>query len=329
VNVAAHSCGRWRTAACALHVSASAVTRFRGARRAATRRVQAGAWQRHWARTVALLFGCLTLASCREGVLDPRGPVGQAERVILYDATAVMLAVVVPIILLTLAFAWWFRAGNLRATYRPDWEYAGRIELIIWAIPGLIVLFLGGIAWIGSHELDPAKPLESAAPSLEVEVVSLDWRWLFIYPREGIASINYLVVPTGVAVHFRLTSTSVMNSFFIPQLGSQIYTMAGMTTELNLQADKPGSYPGLSAQFSGPGFSDMRFTLRAESGEGFAAWVAQTHERGGVLDGARFAELARPARAGGELSYGAVPEDPFEMVAHGHLATRWSPKEAL
>jgi len=285
--------------------------------------------RRPWGRNVGIVCGCLLLASCHEGVLDPHGPVGQSERVILGDATAIMLAVVIPVIVLTLAFAWWFRAGNKRASYRPEWEYAGRIELIIWAIPALVVLFLGGIAWIGSHDLDPPKPLESAASPLEVEVVSLDWRWLFIYPRQGVATVNYLVVPTGVPVHFRLTSTSVMNSFFIPQLGSQIYTMAGMTTQLNLRADKPGSYSGLSAQFSGPGFSDMRFTLRAESAEGFSTWIAQTRERGGVLDSASFAELVRPTRASGELTYGSVRDDPFETVAAGHLATHWSPKEAL
>jgi len=271
----------------------------------------------------------MMLASCREGVLDPHGPVGQTERVILGDATAIMLAVVIPVIILTLVFAWWFRAGNRRATYRPEWEYAGRIELIIWAIPALVILFLGGIAWIASHDLDPPKPLDSATPPLEVEVVSLDWRWLFIYPRERIATVNYLVVPAGVPIHFRLTSSSVMNSFFIPQLGSQIYTMPGMTTQLNLQADKSGIYTGLSAQFSGPGFSDMRFTLRAESGEGFAGWVAQVRAGSGVLNEPILAQLVRPTRAGGELSYGSVPEDPFEVVAHGHMATLWSPKEAL
>ncbi len=280
-------------------------------------------------RIVSILLGCMMLASCREGVLDPHGPVGQAERVILGDATAIMLAVVIPVIILTLVFAWWFRAGNRRATYRPEWEYAGRIELIIWAIPALVILFLGGIAWIGSHDLDPRKSLDSATPPLEVEVVSLDWRWLFIYPREHIATVNYLVLPTGVPIHLRLTSTSVMNSFFIPQLGSQIYTMPGMTTQLNLQADEPGIYTGLSAQFSGPGFSDMRFTLRAESGEGFAGWVAQVRAGSGVLNEPILAQLVRPTRAGGELSYGSVPEDPFEVVAHGHMATLWSPKEAL
>jgi cytochrome o ubiquinol oxidase subunit 2 len=271
----------------------------------------------------------MALASCREGVLDPRGPVDQAERVILGDATAIMLAVVIPVILLTLAFAWWFRAGNPQATYRAEWEYSGRIELIIWSIPALIILFLGGIAWIGAHDLDPRKPLASDTSPLEVEVVSLDWRWLFIYPREHIATVNYLVVPTGVPIHFRLTATSVMNSFFIPQLGSQIYTMPGMTTQLNLQADQAGTYPGLSAQFRGPGFSDMRFTVRAGSDKDFAEWVAQTREHGRVLDGTSFADLARPIRGAGELSYGSVPEDPFELVAAGHVATHWSPEEAL
>jgi cytochrome o ubiquinol oxidase subunit II len=271
----------------------------------------------------------LLLSSCHEGPLNPQGPIGLAERTILYDATAVMLAVVLPVIFLTLVFAWWFRSGNRRATYRPEWQYSGRIELIIWAIPALLILFLGGMTWISSHQLDPPRPLESPRPALEVEVVSLDWRWLFIYPRERIATVNYLVVPTGVPVHFVLTSTSVMNSFFIPQLGSQIYTMPRMITQLNLQADADGSYPGISAQFSGPGFSGMQFTLRAQAREQFASWVARVREQGGELTGATFAELLRPNRQGGELTYGAVAEDPFQAVVTGGINTHWSPEEAL
>lgn len=278
---------------------------------------------------IAPVLVLVGLSGCARGVLDPVGPIGASERVILLDATAIMLAVIIPVILLTLAFAWWFRAGNQRATYRPDWEYSGRIELIVWSIPALVIVFLGGIAWISSHELDPARPLQSAKSPLEVEVVSLDWRWLFIYPRERIATVNYLVVPTGVPVHFRLTSTSVMNSFFIPQLGSQIYTMPGMTTQLNLQADKAGTYAGISAQFSGPGFSDMQFTVRAESVDEFTTWAAQVRERGGVLDEATVAQLIRPSRAAGELTYGSVPDDPFNVLARGKVATVWSPKEAL
>jgi cytochrome o ubiquinol oxidase subunit 2 len=280
-------------------------------------------------RPVGIFCLCTFLTSCAEGVLDPRGPVGGAERVILYNATAVMLAVGIPVILLSLLAAWWFRAGNRRARYRPELVYAGRIELIVWSIPALVILFLGGMAWIGSHDLDPPKPLESSTPALEIEVVSLDWRWLFIYPQQHIATINHLVLPIGVPVHFSLTSTSVMNSFFIPQVGSQIYAMPGMTTQLNLQIDQPGRYEGISAQFSGPGFSDMRFVLTAGSTEEFERWLAEVRARGGALDGATFAELVRPTRAGGELSYGAVSEDPFDAVSHGRVSTHWSPAEAL
>lgn len=284
---------------------------------------------RRGTRVIAALCGSALLASCREGVLDPHGPVGAAERVILWDATTIMLAVVVPVILLTLAFAWWFRAGNRRATYLPDWEYSGKIELIVWSIPALVILFLGGIAWIGSHDLDPPKPLASEKKPVEVEVVSLDWRWLFIYPEQHVATVNRLVVPAGVPIHFRLTSSSVMNSFFIPQLGSQIYAMNGMTTQLNLQADEAGTYQGLSAQFSGPGFSDMRFTLVATSDEQYASWLAEVRARGGVLDAATFTQLARPTKGGGEFTYGAVAEDPFDTITHGRFATLWSPEEAL
>jgi cytochrome o ubiquinol oxidase subunit II len=280
-------------------------------------------------RCLAIAGLCTLLASCAEGVLDPRGPIGSAERLMLYDATAIMLAVGIPVILLTLGAAWWFRAGNRRATYRPELVYAGRIELIVWSIPALLILFLGGMAWIGAHDLDPPKPIASATARLEIEVVSLDWRWLFIYPHEHIATINHLVLPTGTPVHFSLTSTSVMNSFFIPQIGSQIYAMPGMTTQLNLQVDDPGRYEGISAQFSGPGFSDMRFAVTAESAAEFEHWLADARDHGGALDDATFAELLRPNRAGGELTYGAVPQDPFDAIAHGRISTHWSTAEAL
>ncbi len=255
----------------------------------------------------------MPLASC-SGVLDPHGPVGAAERVILFDATAIMLAVVVPVIVLTLAFAWWFRAGNARATYLPDWEYSGRIEVIVWCIPALVILFLGGIAWIGSHDLDPPKALDGSAAPIDVEVVSLDWKWLFIYPGEGIASVNRLVVPVGTPVHFRLTSASVMNSFFVPQLGSQIYTMAGMTTQLNLRADQAGTYPGLSAQFSGDGFSDMRFDVVAVPQDQFARWAEGVKAGGGSLDDAAYADLARPSKAVKPATYAQVSPGLFDLV---------------
>jgi cytochrome o ubiquinol oxidase subunit 2 len=262
----------------------------------------------------------MLVASCHEGVLDPQGPVGKAERVILYDSTAIMLAVIVPVIVLTLVFAWWFRAKNSRARYRPDWEYSGRIEMIIWSIPALVILFLGGIAWTGSHDLDPPAPLAESTAPLDIEVISLDWRWLFIYPKEGIASLNRLVVPAGVPLRFRLTSTTVMNSFFVPQLGSQIYAMPNMVTRLNLQADQPGTFEGLSAQFSGDGFSDMRFDLVSTQPEAFQDWVSATKTQGGVLDAKTFEELDRPAKADGAQTYAQVSEGLFDRISTSHMA---------
>jgi len=214
-------------------------------------------------RSALRLCACATLplllTACHWAVLDPRGPVGQADRTILIDSLAIMLAIGVPTIIATFAFAWWFRASNTRARYRPDWEFSGAIELVVWAIPAMVIILLGGVAWIGSHELDPAKPLSDRVAPLDVQVVSLDWKWLFIYPQEGVASVNQLVVPVGVPLRFALTSASVWNVFFVPQLGSMIYTMNGMRTQMNLQADEIGTLHGLSAHFSGDGFSDMHF----------------------------------------------------------------------
>ena len=265
-------------------------------------------------RGVALALVGAMLASCREGVLDPQGPIGKAELVILYDATAIMLAVIVPVILLIIGFAWWFRAGNPRARYLPNWAYSGRIEIIVWWIPALVIVFLGGIAWIGAHDLDPPRPFGSAARPLEVEVVSLDWKWLFIYPDEGIASVNRLVVPVGTPIHFRLTSASVMNSFFVPQLGSQIYTMAGMTTQLNLLADQPGVYRGLSAQFSGDGFSDMRFEVAAVPSDQFATWIETAKTQGGILDAAAYDALVLPSKAVAPTIFARVAPTLFEII---------------
>ena len=268
-------------------------------------------------RAILLTSTATLLGSCGEGVLDPRGPVGKAERVILYDATAIMLAVIIPVIVLTLIFAWWFRSKNTRARYRPDWEYSGRIEMIIWSIPALVIIFLGGIAYTGSHDLDPPKSLSPSKAPLEIEVVSLDWRWLFIYPSQGVASLNRLVVPAGVPLRFRLTSTTVMNSFFVPQLGSQIYAMPNMVTQLNLQSDEMGTFEGLSAQFSGDGFSDMHFELLSTNAETFKAWVTDIKARGGVLDAKKFENLEKPAKAEGTQTFAQVSNALFEAISSG------------
>jgi len=253
----------------------------------------------------------------QQGVLDPHGPIAAAERTILLDATVIMLAVIVPVIVLTLAFAWWFRAGNKWARRDPQWAYSGPVEVTVWAIPALVVLFLGGIAWIGSHDLDPARPLGSRPAPLEVQVVSLDWKWLFIYPTLGVASVNRLVLPAGTPLRLQLTSVSVMNSFFVPQLGSQIYTMAGMTTTLHLQADHPGTYPGLSAQFSGDGFSDMRFDAVALPPAQFTQWLGGARAGAATLDAAQFAALAKPGIAPPALVYAHVAPGLFESILAG------------
>ena len=269
----------------------------------------------------ACLILVLLLSGCSGGVLDTHGPIGEAERTILFNATVIMLAVVIPVIAGTLLFAWWFRVGNKRAHRRPDWAYGGQIEFVVWAIPALVVLFLGGIAWISSHDLDPKSRLRAAAKPVEIEVVSLDWKWLFIYPGSGLAAVNRLVVPVGAPLHFRLTSAGVMNSFFVPQLGSQIYTMAGMATELNLQADNPGTFAGLSAQFSGNGFSDMRFDVTAVSADAYAKWVEETHAHGGSLDLKQYADLARPSSQEAPRTFGAVSSGLFDAI----LATPGTP----
>ena len=199
----------------------------------------------------ACLGLCVVLSACEPGILNPAGPIAAGERSIFFNSLTVMLAIVVPVIVLAFAFGWWFRAGNTRARHLPEWAYSGRLELLVWSIPALAIMFLGGIAWIGSHDLDPPKPIASRAKTMTVEVVATDWKWLFLYPEQGIATINRLVVPVGTPVKFRITSAGVMNSFFVPQLGSQIYAMSGMDSTLHLRADKAGRYRGLSAHYSG------------------------------------------------------------------------------
>ncbi len=233
---------------------------------------------------------------------------------ILIDSLVIMLAIVIPTIAATFAFAWWFRASNARARYLPDWAFSGRIELIVWSIPLLVIMLLGGVAWIGSHDLDPAKPLTSSTPPLEVQVVSLDWKWLFIYPSQGIASVNQLVVPAGLPLHFSMTSASVMNVFFVPQLGSMIYTMNGMTTQLYLQADAPGTFRGLSAHYSGDGFSDMQFEVLAVPVERFAGWIEATRNTGPALDPGSYAALARQSMNTPPFTFRAADPGLFQQI---------------
>ncbi len=262
----------------------------------------------------AFLIGVGALGGCSDGVLDPKGPIAAAEREILFNSLAIMLAIVLPTILATLGIAYWFRSSNRRARYRPDFTYSGRLELLVWSIPAMTVLLVGGVAWIGAHDLDPRKPIDSSVDPVRVQVVSLDWKWLFIYPDQGIASVNHLTVPVGTPVSFELTSSGVMNSFFVPQLGSQIYTMAGMVTRLHLQADHEGTYPGLSANYSGDGFADMRFTVDAVPPETFAQWIDGARGAGPMLDAGTYDTLAKPSSAVAPFTYRSVAPDLFNGI---------------
>jgi cytochrome o ubiquinol oxidase subunit 2 len=264
------------------------------------------------------LIAVASLGGCSQGVLDPQGPVASAQRLILLDSLGIMLAIVVPTILATLGVAFWFRASNTRTIYWPEWRYSGRLEMIVWSIPAMTVMLLGSLCWVASHDLDPGRPLASSPKPLPIQVVSLDWKWLFIYPEQGIAGVNTL--------SFALTSSGVMNSFFVPQLGSQIYTMGKMTTRLYLQADNPGVFQGRSFNFSGDGFSDMHFLVHAVTPDEFAAWAAKTKGAGPALDPQSYAELEKPSQAVPPFTFGSVSPGLFTTIAGGTMPPLAAPQ---
>ncbi|UCI06220.1 ubiquinol oxidase subunit II [Mesorhizobium sp. B1-1-8] len=268
-----------------------------------------------------------TLSGCAGGVLDPQGPIGAGNRTILLNSLAVMLVIVIPTLVALLAFAWMFRASNRKARYDPEFTYSGRIELIVWSIPTLTILFLGGLIYYGSYHLDPRRPIASSQPPLDIQVVALDWKWLFLYPDQGVGTVNQLVIPAGVPVRFKLTSASVMNTFFVPQLGSMVYVMNGMQTELNLQADREGDYFGLSAHFSGDGFSDMNFRVRAIPADAFASWASSLHGGGGVLNASAYRQLARQSINASPASFGHVQPGLFEAIVRQTLPPGPGPAE--
>jgi cytochrome o ubiquinol oxidase subunit 2 len=260
------------------------------------------------------LIAVATLGGCTDAIFDPKGPVALAERQILLNALGIMLAIVIPVIVATLGVAFWFRASNDRARYRPNFAYSGRLEMLVWSIPAMTVFLVGGVAWVGSHDLSPRKPIVSTVKPVRVQVVSLDWKWLFIYPDQGVASVNRLTIPVGTPVSLELTSSGVMNSFFVPQLGSQIYTMAGMVTRLHLLADYSGTYRGFSAQFSGEGFSDMHFDTDVVTNEKFAQWLDSARNTGPELDAKSYGDLTKPSAAVTPFTYRSVAPDLFGRI---------------
>ena len=263
-------------------------------------------WRARARTAIGAAVACLATACGEPGLLDPAGPVARDERAMFFNAVVIMAMIIVPIIGLTFWFAWRYSADRPRGKYAPDWSYSGRLELLVWSIPALTIIFLGGIAWIGSHRLEPSRPIDSDRPTMEVQAISLDWKWLFIYPEQGVASVNHLVLPVGTPVRFRVTSATVMNSFMVPRLGSQIYAMAGMDAKLHLLADRPGRFRGLSAHYSGEGFPEMMFFADAVPPDRFAQWVARTRGAGPVLDGPAYLQLERTAATSKPFTYRAV-----------------------
>ncbi|CAG9177513.1 MULTISPECIES: ubiquinol oxidase subunit II [Cupriavidus] len=261
----------------------------------------------------------LLLGGCSFELLSPKGPVGAQERDLILLATGLMLTVVIPVIVLTLYFAWRYRETNTKAEYAPRWSHSTAIEVVVWGIPCVIVAALGIIIWETTHRLDPYRPLEAKVTPVEVDVVAMDWKWLFIYPQYGVASLNELAVPVGTPVNFRITAESTMNALFIPQLGSMVYAMSGMQTKLHLLADTPGVYDGRSAAYSGAGFSDMHFKTYATSREAFDAWIARARASGQALDERAYGALKRPSSKDPVTLYASVSPRLFQAVVDQYM----------
>lgn len=247
-------------------------------------------------------------------VLDPVGKVGVDEKNLIITATLLMLLVVIPVILMTFIFSWKYRISNKSATYTPKWAHSSRIEIVIWTVPILIIMFLGVITYKSSYALDPYRELESNVKPLEIEVVAMDWKWLFIYPEQKIATINKIVFPTNTPINFKITSDTVMNSFFIPGLGGQIYAMAGMKTRLHLIADKKSNLEGIAANFSGAGFTDMKFKAVSSSKDSFDKWVGEVKQSSKKLDANEYQQLTRQSRNNPVVLYSEVTPNLFQKI---------------
>jgi cytochrome o ubiquinol oxidase subunit II len=252
-------------------------------------------------------------------LFNPKGDIGVQEKNLILLALGLMLLVVIPVILLTLYFAWRYRASNTSATYAPKWSHSTAIEIVVWAIPCVIVIILGLVIWRTTHSLDPSREIESQNKPVRVEVVALNWKWLFIYPDYGVASVNQLDIPVNTPIRFDITAESLMNSFFIPQLGGQIYAMSGMHTQLNLIADTPGVYAGRSSAYSGAGFSDMHFDTIATSRADFDAWIAHAKQSPLSLDKATYAALAKPSEKEPVSVYARVAPGLFDGVVDQYM----------
>jgi len=296
-----------------------------------------------------ILFPVALLSGCNLVVLHPAGAVASQQGHLIVVSTLLMLLVIVPVIALTLLFAWRYRKSNTRATYAPDWDHSTQLELVIWAAPLLIIIALGAVTWISTHTLDPYRPLRKADAAhprsaevtvaatvkpLTVEVVALDWKWLFIYPEQGIAVVNDLAAPVDVPITFKITASAVMNSFYVPALAGQIYAMPGMQTQLHAVINHAGDYEGFSANYSGAGFSDMRFKFHGMTASDFARWVATAQASAQSLDRDGYLQLEQPSEHDPIRRYAKVSPGLFaaivdrSLAGHQRIAARMTPVAA-
>jgi cytochrome o ubiquinol oxidase subunit 2 len=271
------------------------------------------------------MFSAALLAGCDWVVMKPSGDIASQQADLIVFSTVLMLLIIVPVIALTFLFAWRYRASNHQADYQPDWDHSTKLELVIWGAPLLIIIVLGLVTWTSTHLLDPYRPLKridaqrpltDQANYLEVQVVAMDWKWLFIYPEQGIATVNELVTPVDVPVRFRISASTVMNSFYVPTLAGQIYAMPGMETKLHAVINKPVQSKGFSANYSGAGFSDMRFDYRGVSQQDFAAWVKQVRGQSRVLDTQGYLALEKPSERNPVQGFGTVEDKLFERIVN-------------
>ena len=274
-------------------------------------------------RYLALLPLVATLTACNMVVLNPTGDVAAQQRNLLVQSTWLMLLIIVPVMVLTVWFAWRYRESNRTADYDPDWSHSTGLELVIWAAPLLIIICLGALTWLGTHLLDPYRPLGRISPgkplardarALRVEVVALDWKWLFIYPEQGVATVNELAVPVDRPVALSITASSVMNSLYIPHFAGQVYAMPGMETKLHGVLNKAGESQGFSANYSGAGFSGMRLTLRGLSEPDFDQWVSETQAGKAHLTRSNYLQLARPSENEPRRRYARVDADLYQAI---------------
>ncbi len=253
-------------------------------------------------------------------VLNPQGEIGHKERNLIIVASLMSLIVVIPVFVMLFGFAWKYREGNKKAAYKPDWDHSRTYETIWWVVPLILISILGVIAWNSSHELDPFKALASARQPIQVEVVALDWKWLFIYPQQQIATVNFLQFPVNTPVDYTITSDAPMNSFWIPSLGGQVYAMSGMTTQLHLMASKPGDYEGSSANISGSGFAGMKFIARASTQDNFDTWVKTIKAMDSPLNSAQYKQLSAPSTDNPVSYYSSVQSDLFNAILLKYMA---------